>query len=105
MEFEKDAPVSDAQRLLAQTKKLTLQPLHTDVEPDAIQGPEHAASNIIEPAIGNASSETENNTLRILPTKSLLDAQSQKTRAPKLIFGLYAGMALFAGLAILALLK
>jgi hypothetical protein len=106
MEFEKDAATSDADRRLAEAKKLTLQPLHADITPDAVQDSEIATRHTIEPAIANASNDTEDSTSRIMPTQSLLDAQSTgKPQIRKLIIGLSVGSIVFASLAAFALLK
>jgi hypothetical protein len=46
MEFEKDAPVSDDERRLAEVKKITLQPAHTDIVPEDVSASEIASSHI-----------------------------------------------------------
>jgi hypothetical protein len=106
MEFEKDAPTSDADRRLAEAKKLTLQPLHADITPDAVQDSEIATRHIIEPAIANASNDMEDSATRIMPTQSLLDSQSiVRPQTRKLAIGLSVGSIVFASLAAFALLK
>lgn len=106
MEFEKDAPTSDADRRLAEAKKLTLQPLHGDIVPDAPQDSEIATRHILEPAISNVNNDIEENTSQVLPTQSLLDSQPvSKSQTRKLVIGLSLGSIMFAGLAAFALLK
>ncbi|MDB5186807.1 MAG: hypothetical protein JWM07_279 [Candidatus Saccharibacteria bacterium] len=106
MEFEKDAPTSDTDRRLAEAKKLTLQPLHADITPDAPQDSEIAARHMIEPPIANATNDTEEYESQVLPTQSLLNAQSAATpQTYKRVVGLTVGAVVFATLAIFALLK
>jgi hypothetical protein len=106
MEFENNSPVSDEDRRLAEAKKLTLQPIHTDVIPDEISDSEIATAHIIAPTLGNASNDTEDATTRVMPTKSLLGSQSQtKPQAYKLMIGIIGGIVIFTGLAIIAVVK
>lgn len=106
MEFEASAPISDADRRQAETKKLTLQPLHSDITPDALEDTQIAAQHVIAPAIANIGNDTEESTSRILPTKSLLDAHTSPATQPrKLITGITLGTILFVGLTIFAILK
>lgn len=72
MEFEQNAPVSDEERQRAEAKRVTLQPIHSDVEPDAPQDSEIAARHVNEPAIANAPTDTDDTTNRIQPSESLL---------------------------------
>jgi len=46
MEFEKNAPVSDEQRRLADSKKITLQPTRTDIAPEDVSESEIASTHI-----------------------------------------------------------
>lgn len=106
MEFEANAPTSDADRQRAETKKLTLQPLHNDVTPDNLEDSEIATRHIIAPAIANISNDTEESTSYISPTKSLLRAQTtQMIRPRKLITGITFGTIIFIGLAVIAVIK
>lgn len=59
MEFEKDAPVSDEQRRLAETKKITLQPTHADVVPEDISDSEIANQHINGQPTGNVHKDIE----------------------------------------------
>lgn len=106
MEFESNKPTSDEDRRLAEGKKLTLQPIHLDVIPDALQDSVVAARHLIEPAIGNMLNDTEESTSRIVPTKSLLDTRTlAKPQTYKLVIGISAGVVVFSGLAVFAFLK
>jgi hypothetical protein len=106
MEFENNRPVSDEERRLAEAKKLTLQPVHSDIVPDAPQDAEIATRHLLEPAIANVASDTEESTTRVMPTKSLLNTQqSAKPQTYKLVIGLTVGTVLFAGMAAFAFLK
>lgn len=106
MEFEDNKPVSDEDRRLAEAKKLTLQPLHTDIGPEILSDSEIATRHIIEPAITNTSNDTEQMAAQVMPTKSLLDAQAAaKPQTHKLMAGIISGTLIFASLAVFALLK
>jgi hypothetical protein len=72
MELDTNSPVSDEQRRLAESKKLTLQPMHTDIAPDDLPDTEIAARHVNEPAIANAENDTEQNAAVIQPSSSLL---------------------------------
>jgi hypothetical protein len=106
MEFEDNKPVSDEDRRLAEAKKLTLQPLHTDVIPESVSDSEIASRHLLEPAIGNAAVDTEGMSTLIMPTKSL-DAirTSAKPQARRLMAGIITGIVIFTSLAVFALLK
>jgi hypothetical protein len=59
MEFEKDAPVSDDQRRLAETKKVTVQPVHIGVAPDDVSNSDIANSHINGQPIANVYTDIE----------------------------------------------
>ncbi|MDN5274794.1 MAG: hypothetical protein JWP06_695 [Candidatus Saccharibacteria bacterium] len=59
MEFEKDAPVSDEQRQLAEAKKITVQPAHTNIIPEDISDSEIANQHINGQPIGNVRNDIE----------------------------------------------
>jgi hypothetical protein len=59
MEFEKDAPVSDEQRRLAEAKKITVQPAHTNIVPEDISDSEIANQHINGQPIGNVRNDIE----------------------------------------------
>lgn len=106
MEFEDNRPTSDADRRLAEAKKLTLQPLHTDIAPDAPTDSEIAARHVNEPPIANVSTDTEEETSRMRLTQSSLEATpitSAGTKKP--LIGILLGSGVFIVLAALALLK
>ncbi len=75
MEFDKETPVSDEERRLAETKKLTLQPVHADVAPDEMSDGETVARHLAGPAIANAPNDTEQDTRPVMPSKELLEAK------------------------------
>jgi len=67
MEFDKNTPASDEQRRLAESKKLTLEPMHADLSPDDVSDSEIASRHLVEPAIGNTANDTEQNSASIRP--------------------------------------
>lgn len=106
MEFENNTLVSDAERLRAEAKRLTLQPVHTDVTPDAPLDSEIATRHIIEPPLANTQNDTEESASYILPTKSLLDTQvTTKPQIRKRIATLLTCAVIFTSLAIFAVIK
>lgn len=72
MEFDNNAPVTDDQRRLAESKKLTLQPVHSGVQPDTPADAEIAARHLNEPAIANVETDTEQNVAAVRPSNGLL---------------------------------
>jgi hypothetical protein len=59
MEFEKDAPVSDEQRHLAEAKKIAVQPAHANIVPEDISDSEIANQHINGQPIGNIHTDIE----------------------------------------------
>jgi hypothetical protein len=104
MEFEDNSPTSDADRRLAEAKKLTLQPMHADIQPEGPSDSEIAARHVTEPAIANVSIDTEEATTQLQPTQSILGA-SQPISSPqprRLVLGIIGGALIISGLAYLA---
>lgn len=74
MEFENNQPTDDEQRHLAETKKITLQPLHTGITPDPIPDAEIAARNTQETSPNMPNDTEDTKELRLMqPSKSALD--------------------------------
>lgn len=59
MEFEGDKPVSEAERHLAESRQVTLQPLHGDIVPDALPAEAVAAAHLNGEVIGNVVGDIE----------------------------------------------
>jgi hypothetical protein len=72
MELDTKSPVSDDERRLAESKKLTLEPVHADVGPDDLPDAEIAARHINEPAIANLENDTEQTAAVVQPSKGHL---------------------------------
>ena len=72
MEFDKITPASDADRRLAEAKKLTLEPLHTDIAPEAEPDATVVARHLTEGALANVSNDTEQAGMPVQPSKGLL---------------------------------
>lgn len=106
MEFEENKPTSDADRRMAEAKKLTLQPIHADVIPENPSDSEVASRHLNEPAIANIATDIEESTSIVQPTESLLQPYSRdSSHSRKLIISLTAGITLFMSLIVIALLK
>ena len=68
MELETNTPISDEERLLAQSKKLTLQPVHTDIAPDDMPDSVIVAQHLTQGALANIAIDTEQNTPAVIPS-------------------------------------
>lgn len=71
-------PITDEDRRLAESKKLTLDPIHTRVVTDDIPDEQLATHHLISPPIANAPNDTEQNSQPIQP----LPSQPSSTPAP-----------------------
>lgn len=75
MEFDNNAkPASDEDRRLAETKKLTVQPIHTHVEPEAISDSVIASQHINGTPIANVRTDVEQETPPIVPSQEILES-------------------------------
>lgn len=76
MEFDNNdtnTPITDEQRRLAASKKVTLQPMHGDISPEGQTDAEIAAHHLAGPAIANVPNDTEQNTRPVMPSKEYLE--------------------------------
>lgn len=106
MEFEENKPTSDEDRRRAESKKLTLQPVHADVIPEPLSPSESAVHYDNAPAVANISSDTEEIASVMQPTKSLIGSESKSTlQTRKLLVGLVTSIVVFTSLTVIALLK
>jgi len=80
MEFDNNTPASDEQRRLAEAKKITIQPVHTDIQPDDLPDTEIATRHVLEPAIPNVSTDVEQNTTPIAPSAGVLKRETTPPR-------------------------
>ncbi|HTJ73255.1 MAG TPA: hypothetical protein VL481_01520, partial [Verrucomicrobiae bacterium] len=76
MEFDNNTPASDEQRRLAEAKKITIQTVHTDIQPDDLPDTEIATRHVLEPAIPNVSTDVEQNTTPIAPSAGVLKRET-----------------------------
>lgn len=51
--------ISDAQRMAASTRQVTIDPMHDDVAPDDLPDEQIATRHILQPAIGNIPTDSE----------------------------------------------
>jgi hypothetical protein len=70
MEFEGDKPVSEAERHLAESRSVTLQPIHTDVAPEALPAEAVAAAHLNGEVIGNVIGDIEQEAPLVQPLAS-----------------------------------
>lgn|GEM_PF-1443945 len=83
MEFDKDtASVSDEQRRSAETKKLTLEPIHGDVTPEETPDSEVVAQHLTGPAIQNAPNDIEQGRQPIQPAPQTQQPRPIPTKSP-----------------------
>lgn len=74
MEFDKNTQtISDEARRIAETKQVTLQPIHGDVTPEDRPDAEIVANHMSAPPIANASNDTEQTAPLIQPSRELDD--------------------------------
>lgn len=81
MELDNNSPVSDEQRHLAEAKKVTLQPLHTDIQPEDRPDAEIVAQHMRETPLANIPSDIEQDTMPVQPSKELLGRKDTKKPA------------------------
>jgi hypothetical protein len=100
MEFEKDTPASDVDRRLAETKKLTLEPLHADIAPEAEPEAEVVARHLADGAIANISNDTEQSTAPVQPSKGLLTSNDteQSSMRPRISLIIIAVVIIVGGI-------
>ncbi len=72
MEFDNNSPVSDEQRRLAEAKRITLQPIHSNITPEDTPDAETAAQHAGDPPIKNIETDIEQNRQPLLSTRSAL---------------------------------
>ena len=77
MEFEKNTPASDEDRRLAETKKLTLEPLHTDIAPEDEPDAAIISRHLNAGALANAPNDTEQAQAPVKPSSGLLEPAEQ----------------------------
>jgi hypothetical protein len=71
-------PITDEDRRLAESKKLTLDPIHTRVVVDDVPDEQIATNHLINPPIANAPNDTEQNSQPIQPASG-----AQETNTPQ----------------------
>ena len=79
MEFDNNTPVSDEQRRLAESKKITVNPVHSDIQPEELSASEIAAHHLNAPAIANIENDTEQNKASVQPSTGLLKQSETRT--------------------------
>ena len=102
MEFEKDETVDEKQRILAQTKQVTLQPLDPFLKPDDI--PDPIVTNETHSNIDRDNENTAQNGSSIQPSQGILNTPLNTPAhhsfkivliSISLVTGIAAGAALF----------
>ena len=63
-------PITDEQRRLAESKKLTLDPIHTRVVTDDVPDEQLATNHLVSPPIANVPNDTEQNSQPIQPAQN-----------------------------------
>jgi hypothetical protein len=76
MELETNTPTSDDARLLAQAKKLTLQPIHADVVADEMPDSVIVAQHLTQGPVANIDIDIEQNTPLITPAEAETTGQT-----------------------------
>jgi hypothetical protein len=96
MEFDNNTPVSDEQRRLAEAKKITLQPVHADIQPEDLSDSEIATRHINEPAVANIENDTEQNQAPLQPSSGLLSQPEADKRSSGFTVAIVAAAAFSA---------
>lgn len=81
MEFDQNTPTLEQDRRLAEAKKLTLTPLHSDVAPEPEPDAEVVARHLNDGALANAPNDTEQSSSTVQPSKGLLQNEQPATKA------------------------
>lgn len=76
MEFEGDKPVSDAERHLAETRQVTIQPLHSGITPDDLPADAVAAAHLNGSIVGNVTGDIEQDAPLVQPLTGAIAAGS-----------------------------
>jgi hypothetical protein len=77
MEYDKITLASDADRRLAEAKKLTLEPLHGDIAQDKEPDAAVVARHLTEGALANAPNDTEQTAVSVQPSTGLLGSTNE----------------------------
>src|SRR5437868_4351135 len=96
MEFEGDKPVSEAERHMAQSRQVTMQPVHADVVPDDLPAEAVAAAHLDGTVIANVTGDIEQDTPLVRPLAAVLAAAdaSHKAHTGRIVLTVI-GLALF----------
>lgn len=80
MEFDNTTtPVRDEQRRLAESKKITLQPVHDNIQPEDTPDSEIASRHLADPLISNNSvGDSEDSSSAVQPSKGVLSAHDDR---------------------------
>lgn len=107
MEFEGDKPISEADRSLAKSRLVTIQPLHSDISPEDLPSEAVAAAHLSSEMIGNVIGDIEQDAPRMQPTVATvasLSHISQKGRALRNTLTV-VGIALLAAIILFTVLQ
>jgi hypothetical protein len=74
MEFEGDKPVSEAERHLAESRQVTIQPLHADVTPNELPAEAIVAAHLSTGAVGNVTGDIEQEARPLQPLASTVSS-------------------------------
>lgn len=74
MEFEGDKPVSEAERHLAESRQVTIQPLHSGIVPDDLPADAIAAAHLNGSVVGNVTGDIEQEAPLVQPLTSAIAA-------------------------------
>jgi hypothetical protein len=107
MEFETNTAPPDDARLLAQAKKVTIAPVHSDVTPDDLPDSVIAAQHVNSGAIANVSNDIEQDAAPITPAENTPEpADTIHPKDKARIYILTAvGLVLFAIVAVVVIVQ
>lgn len=103
MELETNTPINDDARLLAQAKKLTLEPVHTDIVPEETPDSVIVANHLRAAAPANVSNDIEQDAPLIAPVAPAVHADAK--HSPKMYVLTGTGIVALAVVILLVILS
>lgn len=106
MELETNTPISDEARLLAQSKKLTLQPVHAEVSAEDLPDSVIVGQHLARGAMANIAMDTEQNAASIIPLDEAISPMpGDKKDQVRLYILTGVGFLLFATIATIVIIQ
>lgn len=105
MELETNTPTPDEARLLAQSKKLTLQPVHADVAADDVPDSVLVAQHLTQGPVGNIDIDTEQNIAPVSSVEATDEDLGERSSQLHIYVLTGIGLALLAAVIVLVIVQ